>query len=253
MSSLRLSRLSIVSLLVATALAGCTAGSPKRAAAPGPGPNDRLRATLVSPTNIRLDWKDDEPAAAGRIIEFATEPDGQYTILQFVPTHQVTYTHPDLMPETPFYYRLRPYFGPASRPIELTLPKGPLGQAEDDEQDWAAPLTIHNGPVATQSIRTSNPPAAAAPTDLKATIVHSNGIRFTWTDHASDEEGYLLEVKPAGRADFEVTAVLDPDINSVGLITLPEEKTASFRVRAFYYGKPTNIAHQTTGQGPEST
>jgi hypothetical protein len=74
----------ILALLVAAGLAGCSAAPPPKQD-PGTGPNDRLRATLVSPTDIRLDWKDAEPAAAGRVVEFATEPDGQYTILQFVP------------------------------------------------------------------------------------------------------------------------------------------------------------------------
>jgi hypothetical protein len=249
-------RVTLLALVTATALAGCPAlagcsAAPPRA--PGPGPDDRLRATLVSPTDIRLDWKDDEPAAAGRIVEFATEPDGQYTILQFLPPHQTTYTHPDLMPETTFYYRVRPYFGPASHPVEVTLPAGPPGGPDDEDQDWAAPRTVRTGPVATQPIRTSSPAPAAAPTDLRTTVVHGSGISFTWTDHASDEEGYLLEVKPAGRADYQVTAVLDPDINSVGLVTLPEEKTASFRVRAFYYGAPTNIASQTTGHDKDAT
>jgi hypothetical protein len=244
-------RTATVTLVIGLGMGGCSAAPSNKA--PVPGPNDRLRATLVSPTDIRLDWKDDEPTAAGRIVEYANESDGQYTILQFVPAHQTTYTHPDLIPETPFYYRVRPYFGPASGAVDIALPKGPVDEtAEGDDQDWAAPRTVPHGTVATQSIRAPNPSAAAAPTDLQATIVHGNGIRFTWTDHASDEEGYLLEVKPAGRADFEVTAVLDPNVNSVGLVTLPDEDRASFRVRAFYYGPPTNIAYQTTGQERDS-
>ena len=84
-------------------------------------------------------------------------------------------------------------------------------------------------------------------TDLKATIMHSRGILFTWSDRSCDEEGYLLEVKPQGSQEFEVAAVLDPNINSFGLITLPNEKRASFRVRAFYYGKPSNLVHEITG------
>ena len=83
--------------------------------------------------------------------------------------------------------------------------------------------------------------------------MNATGVQFTWTDHASDEDGYLLEVRPRPNPDFTVAAVLDPDINSTGLTTLPDEKTASFRIRAFYYGTPSNTAHQTTGPEPSST
>ena len=71
-------------------------------------------------------------------------------------------------------------------------------------------------------------------------------MQFTWTDRASDEEGYLLEVQAAGRSQYRVAAVIDTDMNAFGLMTLPEEKTAAFRIRAFYYGDPSNIADQKT-------
>jgi hypothetical protein len=233
-----------VSWLVAAGLASCATPPHKDAAAE---PATRLTATLVSPTDIALEWEGGEPDAAGRVVEFATEPDGRYTILQFVPARQTTFAHADLMPETPFYYRVRPFYGPASRPVEVALPTG--GFSEKDQagkHEWAYPRTVPRGTGTSHSIRAADS-ASATPTDLSASIVHANGIQFTWADHASDEEGYLLEVKPAGRHEFGAAAVLDPDINSFGLITLPTEKTATYRVRPFYYGKSSNVAHQTTG------
>jgi hypothetical protein len=41
---------------------------------------------------------------------------------------------------------------------------------------------------------------------------------------------------------------LDPDVNSVGLMALPTERRAWFRVRAFVYGESSGVAHRTTGQ-----
>jgi hypothetical protein len=230
-------------------LAACVAACSAPAAQTLPEPGARLTATLVSPVDITLDWTGDDPGAAGRILEFATDPRGAYTILQFMSPRQLTYKHPDLMPETPFYYRLRPFSGPASAPVEVALPPGDY--SEKDQQnghDWAPPRKIPEGGAVTRPIRL--PDAAATPTDLEATVMHANGIRFTWTDHASDEDGYLLESKPEGSADYTQVMVLDPDVDSVGLITLPTEKRASYRVRAFYYGKPSTVAHQTTGQTP---
>ncbi|MGO4429545.1 hypothetical protein AB4Z54_65110, partial [Streptomyces sp. MCAF7] len=105
--------------LVAAALAGCS--SPQlatRSAEPAPTPatattGTRLTATLTSPVDATLRWTGTEPGAAGRIVEFATAPEGPYTILEYVPLGQTSYRHPDLMPQTPFYYRVRPYYGPA--------------------------------------------------------------------------------------------------------------------------------------------
>jgi hypothetical protein len=78
-------------------------------------------------------------------------------------------------------------------------------------------------------------------------VKHANGILFTWTDHASDEEGCLLEARTDGSPAFEPVAVLDPDVNSYGLITLPGEKKASYRVRAFAYGAHSNVIELRTG------
>jgi hypothetical protein len=236
-----------VLLLLPAGLAGCS--NPPPGAASAAGSATRLSATLVSPTDIALEWKGREADAAGRTVEFATQARGEYTILQFVPVSRTRYTHPDLLPETPFYYRVRPFYGPASGPVEVTLPDGSFDEeAHKGDPEWAAPRTVAPTPDTKRSIRSASTAAVAAPTGLQATVVDANGIGFTWADHASDEEGYLLEVKPQGSPEFEVAAVLDPDINSFGLVTLPGEKRASYRVRAFYYGKPSNVAHQTTGQ-----
>jgi hypothetical protein len=239
-------RIPFLTLLLVAGLAGCATPPPGQAAAPET--SIRLSATLISATDITLEWQNGEPDAAGHIVEFATEPHGRYTILQFLPPHQTTFTHPDLMPETSFHYRVRPFYGPASRPIEITLPEGPMGSAKKDDHAWAAPRSIPGGPIAEHAIRMAS--ADAAPTGLKAAVMHANGVRFRWTDRAVDEEGYLLEGRPEGSADFGVITVLDPNVNSYGLITLPNEKKSSFRVRAFYYGKPSNLAGRTTGTTP---
>ncbi|TMR22917.1 fibronectin type III domain-containing protein [Nonomuraea turkmeniaca] len=201
-----------------------------------------MSAELVSPTDVELRWTAGDPAAAGHVLEFATEPQGRYTILAFLPEDQTAYTHPDLIPNTTFFYRLRPYYGHASAPVEVTLGSGPY---PEPEPDWSRPRTIPGGPRGGLPAGTE----AAAPADLKATVTQADGVAFGWTDRAADEEGHLLENRPAGRPDYRVVAALDPDVNAVGLITLPEERQASYRVRAFRYGPHSNVVHRTTGGG----
>lgn len=244
-------RATIATALTALALAGCSSPTGERKE---PRTAARLAATLDSPIDITLRWKDDEPAVAGRTVEFATEKAGPYTVLEFVPPGRTTYRHPDLMPETPFYYRLRPYFGPASPAVEVSLPPGEPSEEElTGNQEWMTPRTVEGPDVRTAPLTARNAGeanSAAAPTDLEPTVKHATGIHFTWTDRAADEDGYLLEVRQAGSEGYRPVALLDPDINSFGLITLPEEKRASYRVRAFVYGEQSNVVHLRTGSDP---
>ncbi|MEV0780578.1 fibronectin type III domain-containing protein [Streptomyces sp. NPDC050428] len=251
-------RATLAAIATVLTLAGCSSApdETEKAAETMPTSAGRLAATLDSPIDITLRWKDDEPGVAGRTVEFATEEAGPYTALEFMPPGRTTYRHPDLMPETPFYYRLRPYFGPASAPVEVSLPPGePSAEELTDNQEWMTPRTVKRprvgtAPLTARSAGRADANAAAAPKDFKPTVMHATGIKFTWTDRAADEDGYLLEVRQAGSGDYRPVALLKPDINTFGLITLPEEKRASYRVRAFVYGEQSNVVHLTTGSDP---
>jgi hypothetical protein len=235
--------------LLVIGLLGCSSPEASREAS-APEPAVQLVAHLASPVDVVLEWTaPPEATAAGRVVEFATEAQGPYTILEFVPPGRARFEHENLIPETSFYYRVRSFYGPASSTVEVRLP-GPRPEEDPDTDDgaWALPRTLPPPAGLTpRSIRGANVAAGAAPTDLQATLVSSTGVKLTWTDRASDEEGYLIEVRAAGRAEFRVAAVVDPDVNCFGLVPLPDEKQVMVRVRAFYYGKPSNLAHQTTG------
>ncbi|MFD1049238.1 hypothetical protein ACFQ1S_28725, partial [Kibdelosporangium lantanae] len=89
--------------------------------------------TLTTPTDITLTWRPPDPAAAGQIVEYTNEPNTPYTILAFLPPTVTTYEHPDLIPQTAFYYRVRPYYGTASNPVEVTLPPGDVDPSTPDD------------------------------------------------------------------------------------------------------------------------
>ncbi|WP_157839076.1 hypothetical protein [Streptomyces flavidovirens] len=142
------------------------------------------------------------------------------------------------------------YFGPASQPVEVVLPPGGLSErAQRNDHAWAPPRTTGGRVVRTHPVRD----AASAPAGLKATVKHANGIHFTWTDHAADEEAQLLEIRPAGSRTFRPAAVLGPGVDSFGLITLPDEKKASYRIRAIAYGEQSNDVRLKTGARPTSS
>ncbi len=243
--------------LIAGILTGCSRQEPSTSASAHQ--SIAFTATLLTPIDIKLTWKDPAPNVAGHIVEYATEPQGEFTTLGFFPPDQETFTHPNLMPETNWYYRVRPYYGPASNPVEVALPATLSDKeyarryARPEDYRWAPPHTIPEG-VATAklSIRSAESAAKAAPTDLKATLVPStvSGFQLTWSGHASDEDGYLLEMKPSQDAEFAVRALLDRGTNAFGYAFEPPQRRATLRVRAFYYGPPSNLAHATTGAAP---
>jgi hypothetical protein len=225
---------------LAVGVAGCATAPVPR---PAPARAVRLTATLDSPTDVTLRWADPDPRAAGHVLEYANGRAGPYTPLGFLPPGQTSYRHPDLIPDTWFYYRVRPYYGPVSRPVELAMPAGSADKKDDYR--WAAPRTSRGR--SGRTIRDGG--GAGAPTGFTGRVVRGDGIRFTWTDHARDEDGYLLEARPAGSGTYGVVALLDPDVTSFGLVKLPHEKTASYRVRPFYYGVASNLAARRTGAG----
>nr|WP_157529224.1 fibronectin type III domain-containing protein [Kibdelosporangium sp. MJ126-NF4]CTQ89248.1 hypothetical protein [Kibdelosporangium sp. MJ126-NF4] len=98
-------KLIVVSLV---ALAGCSAGPT--------GDARNLTATLTTPVNVDLVWHVTDGTAAGQVIEYANEERGQYTILDFLPSTQTAYQHTDLIPQTKFFYRVRPYYGTPTDP-----------------------------------------------------------------------------------------------------------------------------------------
>jgi hypothetical protein len=243
--------LALVLALVACDSAPGEAPSRLDGALTGAGSAIRLSAQLTGPVNVVLRWTATDTDAAGRSVEYTDQQGGQFVVLQFVAPGVSTYQHQNLMPEANFYYRVRSYFGPASSPVAVDLAPGDYDDsAHENDPNWAAPSTRPQPSAIRASIRGGVSVAAGAPTDLHATIRDPNGIEFTWTDHATDEDGYLLEVMPAGAADFSVATVLDPDVNTYGLVTLPTEKHAQYRVRAFYFGPSSNVVHETTGKDP---
>ncbi|WP_409179709.1 fibronectin type III domain-containing protein [Amycolatopsis sp. VS8301801F10] len=197
-----------VAALAAATLVGCGSSPPAPA----------FTATLTSPTNVVLHWPPD-PAAAGYLLEYANAADGPWTALQYLPPGQTSYTHPNLIPETPFYYRIRSFAGPVS---------------------------------ATVTPGTASPPGTAAPpsapADLTATAAPDQSLHFAWTDRSADEAGFLLEIRRPGAPEFAPVEVTDPNATQCALSLLPGEQGSAFRVRALSYGPLSPVVERTTGK-----
>ena len=228
----KLRLLAPAALLLALTACAHTAAAPE---------GESLTATLVDGDNVTLTWHNTGPAPAGEAVEYSNTATGSYVPLDFLPPTQTTYAHNKLIPDTAFYYRVVPYFGPTTNAVTVHLPPGAYNNNAANADPWAAPATLPR-PTPHASVHT----AAGAPTDLRATIEDPNGVKLTWTNHDTDAAAYFVEIKPANSSTFQVVQVLAPHINTCGIVTLPNEKNSTIRIRAAYYGTPSNTATQHT-------
>jgi len=232
-------------ILAATAIAGCSTTPPSGEnafAAP-----TQLTATLATPIDIDLKWKNNAAALAGNLVEYSPEANSEFVIIEALPPGAAKYRHPHLLPHTRFVFRVVPYFGPASNPGEVKT-----GREAPQQPPAGSEISRTNPPDAgeKQSIRSPATLAAAAPSDLRATLIPPAGVKLDWVDHASDADGYLIEIKPEWSRDFKVCAFLPPHTTSLTSYGYPFETKLTFRVRPFFYGRPSNLAEQTTGDDP---
>lgn len=216
-----IARTALAALLTAT-LVGC--GTPPPPAAPA------FTATLTSPTNVVLHWPSD-PAAAGYLLEYTNAADGPWTALQYLPPGQTSYTHPNLIPETPFYYRIRSFAGPVS----ATVTAGSASQSGTASPSGTAAPSATTAPQ-------------SAPANLTATPAPDQSLHFAWTDRSTDEAGFLLEIRRPGTPDFAPVEVTDPNATHCALSLLPGEQGSAFRVRALSYGPLSPVVERTTGK-----
>ena len=87
--------------LVVGGLAGCSRREPGNSPTSSQSPSQiplqtvALRAALLSPIDVKLTWKDPAPNAAGYIVEYATEPQGEFTLERFCADKRLAYAHHD--------------------------------------------------------------------------------------------------------------------------------------------------------------
>ncbi len=99
--------------------------------------------------------------------------------------------------------------------------------ASPNDDDRAGIFTLYPG--------SSNPPppppdAPAAPTNLVATVSTSTSIQLTWTDNATDETDYKVEMKK-GSGTFQEVQTLGANATATTINGLASQTLYTFRVR----------------------
>lgn len=226
-----------------------------------PDPTLQVTARLAPPRDVVIEWKNAAGEPAGHTVEYINRPGEEWVIIGFVPYGKNTYTHPRLAPGTPYLYRVRPFYGPASAPVEVTVAAGLSDKAyaeayaKPEDYSWAPPQKIAatgTGVIAPKSIRQPATAKTAGPANFQAELMKTtvSGFRLTWSDRSSDEDGFFIE-RIDGAKDFTVVAMVEPDINCFGWALEPPTRTGSFRVRAYYLGRPSPVASILTPAEPD--
>lgn len=226
---------------------GCSTINSDKKAASFVSPN-QLTATLTNGNNVVLHWKNNATADGGNWVEY-TQPRYDWIKLDAFPSDENTtqFFHANLAPRTTFIYHLQPFFGRPTQTVEIItgvvsngtsiFAEGPIASTDGNPSGEKNPK---------YSIRSQNTFAEAAPIDLTTTLSSPTSVDLNWHDRAVDADGYLLEISAHGNGDFVPCALLPPNATSFRKTGLPPQTECYFRVRAFFYGKPTDSVSVTT-------
>jgi hypothetical protein len=211
-----------------------------------------MSATLSDDSNIDVRWKPRATQPGGYWIEFAT-PGADFVKLDAVWPETTTFRHANVASETTFIYRLRSFFGCPSRPAAITTGPDPAAPPSEVEGPLEEPGSSPSfgGVGSKKSIRTTSTIADAAPSALAASLRSVTSVDLRWEDHATDEDGYLVELSQDQR-DFKICALLPPNTTSFRKVGLPPDTTLYFRVRAFFYAEPSELVSVTTPAEPSA-
>src|SRR6266498_462740 len=169
-----------------------------------PAAPSNLAATAVSSSQINLSWTDNATTEDGFQIERCSGAGcTAFTQIATVGPNVTTYSNTGLAASTSYSYRVRANNGAGS-------------------------AAYSNTATATTSLT-----APAAPTNLLATAVSSSQINLSWTDNATNEDGFQIErCSGAGCTAFTQIATVGSNVTTYSNTGLAASTSYSYRVRA---------------------
>ncbi len=166
-----------------------------------PAAPSNLAATAISENQIDLTWQDNSTDEGGFDIQRKTGT-GSFATIATVGADVTAYSDTGLTSDTTYTYR-----------VQAT--KGSLVSGWSNEA----------------SATTLPPTPPAAPSNLAATAASQVSINLSWTDNASDEDGFEVQRK-TGSGSFATVATLGANVTAYSDTGLAPGTTYDYRVRA---------------------
>ena len=172
-----------------------------------PAAPTNLAASPVSSTHISLTWADNDATEQGFKIERCTGAGcTDFAQIATVGANVTNYSNTGLTAFTSYSYRVRAY-----------------NAAGDSGYSNTA-----------SAVTQAAPALPAAPTSLVATAVSRSQINLTWTDNATNEDGFKIErCKGSTCTNFAQIATVGANVTSYSNTGLSSNTSYRYRVRAY--------------------
>src|SRR6266498_4095062 len=231
-----------------------------------PAAPSNLAATAVSSSQINLSWTDNATTEDGFQIERCSGAGcTAFTQIATVGSNVTTYSNTGLAASTSYSYRVRAnngagssaYSNTATATTSLTAPAAPTTELPSRTQialvwlhvrrssdlglaastSYSYRVRANNGAgssaYSNTATATTSLTAPAAPTNLLATAASSSQINLSWTDNATNEDGFQIErCSGAACTAFTQIATVGPNVTAYSNTGLAASTSYSYRVRA---------------------
>ncbi len=184
-----------------------------------PGAPTNLSATTISNSQIDLGWQDNAANELGFIIERKAGSSGVYAPIDTVDANVTNFVSLGLTGSIQYFYRVRAY-------------------------NTGGVSGFSNEANATTLV---DPPGT--PTNLTATVVNSDQINLAWTDNATSELGYKIELRAGATGVFAEIDEVSANATSYQSTGLDAGTQYFYRVRAFSptgFSAYSNVANGIT-------
>ncbi|HHW49015.1 MAG TPA: hypothetical protein GXX14_10430 [Clostridiaceae bacterium] len=165
-------------------------------------PPDRLDYTVVSQTQVTLTWRDNSTNEYGFKIERKIGTDGLWTEIATLPANTTSYSNVGLVPYVQYFYRVKAY----------NYSQGSSSYSNEIEVSTGIP---HE------------------PEDLVVEAVSSRQINLTWTDNSTNEQGFRIERRRSGEANFRFVATVAAGVTNYKDTGLNPGTVYYYRVAAY--------------------
>jgi transcriptional regulator CtsR len=161
-----------------------------------------LTVNAVTSDQIVISWIDNSTSETGFKIERKTGAGGTYAQLATVGANATSYSDSGLTENTTYYYRVKAY----------------NAGGDSSCSNEAGTTTIITLP--------------AAPTNLTAFVVSPSQINLSWTDNATNEQGFKIERKTGAGGTYSQIAMVGANVTTYSDTGLTVNTTYYYRVKA---------------------